>query len=287
MKNILVPTDFSTESYAAYQVALQLARQTGGHITLLHVLEGAEVATGNFSTSGGPSGVTNSDSGIDQIFTIKLLEVIKRRMHRLMDEAGTLAPGVKVQDTVEMGRIGDGILTAIERHSIDLVVMGAQGHGAMENFFVSSTTERLIRLAPCPVLTVKHSQANFEVRNIVFPSDFSAETAGAIDGLRQVQATFPQATLHLLHVVSSSRAPTAEQQMQAFGEQYQLPNFKTAVVDAERTSLGIEQYAQQVRADLVVIPTHARSGLSAFLQTSIAETVATHAYPPVLTYHFR
>ena len=45
------------------------------------------------------------------------------------------------------------------------------------------------------------------------------------------------------------------------------------------------QYAQQVNADLVVIPTHARSGLSSFFHTSIAEAVATHAFPPVLTYH--
>ncbi len=52
-------------------------------------------------------------------------------------------------------------------------------------------------------------------------------------------------------------------------------------------STGIEQYAQKVGADLVVMPTHARTGLSGFFQTSIAETVATHAFPPVLTYHAR
>ena len=42
--------------------------------------------------------------------------------------------------------------------------------------------------------------------------------------------------------------------------------------------------ALPVRIDLLVVPTHGRTGLRHFLQTSIAETVATHAFPPVLTF---
>jgi nucleotide-binding universal stress UspA family protein len=55
-------------------------------------------------------------------------------------------------------RIGNGIMTAIERHGTDLVIVGAQGH-EMENFFVSSNTEPVIRLAPCPVLSLRETSA--------------------------------------------------------------------------------------------------------------------------------
>ena len=288
MKNLLVPTDFSAESHHAFEVALQLAKQTGGRVTLLHVLEAPEAATANFSTFGGPVNggeLPNNDGGMDRIFVIKLMEVTKRRLHALRTEAETLAPGVTVGDGVEMGRIGEGILQAVERHGCDLVVMGAQGHGAMENFFVGSNTERLIRLATVPVLTVKHQQAQFEVRNIVFPSDFTDEATSAIAGLQQVQAAFPNATVHLLHVADGAETQATQQQQQAFAQRAGLTNFQPGTISAHSTSAGIEQYAQQVNADLVVIPTHARSGLSRFLQTSIAETVATHALPPVLTYH--
>ncbi|MET4076287.1 universal stress protein [Hymenobacter sp. UYCo722] len=289
MKNILVPTDFSAESHHAYAVALQMAKATGGHVTLLHVLESVETYTPNFSTFGGPvngSELPNSEGGMDQIFMIKLMEATKHRMHALKEEAGQLAAGVPVADAVEMGRIGDGILSAIQRHGIDLVVMGAQGHGAMENFFVGSNTERLIRLAPCPVLTVKHApRPNFAVRTIVFPSDFTIESAGAAEGLRQVQAAFPQATLHLLHVVTGTGTTTAREHMRAFAERAQLANTQGEMIEASSPAAGIEQYARQAHADLVVIPTHARTGLSGFFQSSIAETVATHIFPPVLTYH--
>lgn len=281
MKNILVCTDFSPEAHNAFEVALQLARHTGGRVTLLHVLEEAEGMAGGFSTMGTPTG----GHSVDQIFIIKLLEVTKRRMHALRDEAARLAPEVPVQDEVEIARVGDGILHAIERDHIELVVLGARGHGAVEHFFVSSTTERIIRLAPCPVLTVKHPHPDFDVQNIVFPSDFAADAASALEGLRQVQAGFPNAKLHLLHVAAGGSNHIARQQMEEFAQQHHLLNCQTAEVDAERTSTGIEEYARNVGADMVVIPTHARSGLSRFLRTSIAETVATQAFPPVLTYH--
>lgn len=283
MNNILVPTDFSPEARHAFEVALHLAKHTKGRITLLHVLDLAEA--GGFSSSG--STISSTNGSIDQIFAIKLMESTKRRLHDLMREAATWAADVPVQDAVENDRIGEGILAAIKHHDINLVVMGTQGHGATEHFFVGSNTERTIRLSPCPVLTVKHAQQDFKVRNIVFPSDFTEEAALATDRLHQVLATFPDATLHLLHVASDRDEHGMRQQMQAFAERAQLLHVQTGVVTAKSTVAGIEEFAQQVNADLVIIPTHARSGLSSFFRTSIAETVATHAFPPVLTYHFR
>ena len=145
----------------------------------------------------------------------------------------------------------------------------------------------MILLAPCPVLTVKHQHAQSSVRTIVFPADFSVEAARALHGLRRVQAAFPEATLHLLHVISGDSDAVAQHQMQDFATQHHLTHYQTATINAERTSTGIEEYARQVQAELILMPTHAHSGLSSFLHTSIAETVATHALPPVLTYHFQ
>ena len=285
MKNLLVPTDFSPEAHYAYEVALQLAKHTQGTVTLLHVLEALGDGGGGFSTVGGPVG----GRSINQTFPIRLIEATKRRMQALKEEAMQRVPGVPVLDSIKIGTVGDSILRGIERHNTDLVVMGARRHGDMSHVFWSSNTERMIRLAPCPVLTVKHQHAQFEARTIVFPSDFSDEAARALDGLRHVQAFFPNAELHLLHVGSGNEKEAAwlQQQMQDFARQHQLSNCKTAEVGASSTSTGIEEYAQNVHADLVVMPTHTHSLLGNLLHTSIAEAVATHAFPPVLTYHFQ
>ena len=286
MKNILVPTDFSPEAHHAFEVALQLARRINGRVTLLHVLE--LPATTGFSTYGGPVGgseLPNSSSEPEELYMMKLLQLVKRRMVGLMAEAAQLAPTVPVHDVVQTNRVGSAILRTIEEQETDLVVMGAQGHTATEYFFLGSNTERLVRLAPCPVLAVTHPAGTFDVRTMLFPSDFSAETDRAVPELRRVQAMFPDATLHLLCIVAEAgeREDTLEK-MDAFANRHQLTHYKASVVVAPSPSAAIPKFAKLVAADLVVVPTHGRTGLSRLLQASIAEAVATHSFPPVLTF---
>lgn len=102
----------------------------------------------------------------------------------------------------------------------------------------------------------------------------------------RVLTAFPDATLHLLHVAASGNDEEARQHMRAFATRHQLTHYQTASVQADGVSAGVEQYAQQVQADLVVLPTYHHSGLSSFLHAGITDTVAAHALPPVLTYHF-
>lgn len=286
MKNLLVPTDFSPESHHAFELALQLAHRLGGNVTLLHVVELPDSAT--FNTSGGP-GSGLPDGGIDATFIVQLLHATKQRLNDLVAHAGRTAPGVPVHEMLRTARIGPTLLQAIEDHQIDLVVIGAQGHTAWEHFFLGSNSERLVRLAPCPVLTVKHAVADFDPRHIVFPSDFTEEADHAVAGLRRVQALFPEAELHLLHVTACEGATehaAARARIMAFAARHNLANVRPAVMCTLSPSAGIPDYAHQVGADLVVVATHGRTGLSRFLQSSIAETVATHAFPPVLTFHF-
>ena len=286
MKNLLVPTDFSPESHHAFAVALQLAHRVGANVTLLHVVEAPETA--NFSTYGGPVGgseLPNSNGGMDEVFMIQLLKVIKRRMHELIAEAGRTAPHVVVRDLVLTARTGSAILQAIEEQHIDLVVIGAQVHTALEHLFEGSHTEQLVRLAPCPVLTVKYAVTDFAPRRILFASDFTAEADQAVPGLRQVQALFPDAQLHLLQVVEEEeQCATAQAHIAAFAQRHGLTHPHPAVFVDSSPITGITVYARQVQADLLVVPTPGRTGLRHFLQTSIAETVATHAFPPVLTF---
>lgn len=282
MKNLLVPTDFSAAAHHAYVAALHLARGIGGRVTLLHVLEAPKAR----KAKSDDDPAEDDGAGPLPLPNPQRLEDARHRLQALQNEAAQLAAGVPVAEVVEVGRVGKGILRAIQHHGIDLVVVGAQGHGALTHFLVGSNTEHLIRLASCPVLTIKNPPANaFAVRTILFPSDFSEELPIGSGGLRQVQAAFPEAALHLLHVRKSRRGSPALPRIRAFAERAGLHNVHMEVVRAGSAAAGIAQYAQRVGADLVVIPTHARTGISALLQNSIAETVATHALPPVLTYH--
>ncbi|MFD2720542.1 universal stress protein [Hymenobacter monticola] len=285
MQNILVPTDFSAASRHAYLVALQLAGATNGNVVLLHVVAPPKL---RLSAPGPENDFSDGDEAPRAGATVspQLLEAARHRMEAFQQEVPSSDTNVSVAGEVVGSRVGEGILQAIERHGSHLVVMGAHGHSAVRRLFLGSNTERLIRLSHCPVLTVKNElQGEFSVRTILFPSDFNQELPIGSGGLRQVQAAFPEAALHLLHVRKKTKRRLAPPPIQAFAERACLHNVHVAIIQASSPAEGIAQYAKRIGADLVVIPTHARTGLSSFLQTSIAETVATHALPPVLTYH--
>ncbi|MCB2377809.1 universal stress protein [Hymenobacter sp. BT635] len=279
MKNILVPTDFSAAAHNAFEVALRLAQRTGGSVTLLHVEEHPD--TPRFSSSGGRMGANS----IEDVFMLKLLQKIKHQMHELMAEGRRLAPEVPVHDLLRTSSLVNSVLEVIAERHIDLVVMGAQKHSAWQHFFAGSNTERLVRTATCPVLTVKHPEMQFNVQHIVFPSDFSDEADRAVPDLQRIQAVFPDATLHLLKVVPDiDQYAAAMARIQSFAERHQLTHVEPEVIDAADVSVGIPLFAQQAHADLVVMPTHAHTGLSHYLHHNVAENVAVHAAPPVLTF---
>ncbi|UOQ74723.1 universal stress protein [Hymenobacter cellulosilyticus] len=279
MKNLLVPTDFSPAAHNAFEVAVRLAQRTGGAVTLLHVEEHND--TPRFSSSGGRMG----GSSLEDVFMLKYLQKIKHQMHELKAEGQRLAPDVPVEDVLRTSSLVNSVLDVIAERQIDLVVMGAQEHSAWQHFFAGSNTERLVRMAPCPVLTVKHPEMQFNVQHIVFPSDFSAEADRAVPDLQRIQAIFPDATLHLLKVVPDiDHYSEALTQIQSFTERHRLEHCEADVIDASNASVGIPLFAQQTHADLVVMPTHAHTGLSHFLHHNVAENVALHAVPPVLTF---
>ncbi|SMB98402.1 UspA domain protein [Hymenobacter roseosalivarius DSM 11622] len=283
MQNILVPTDFSPEAHNAFEVAVQLAHRTHGQITLLHVVEAAG-GTSMVTTGGVSSGASRHG-----VFMVQLLQRTKQRMRQLIAEMIRTAPDVTVHDRVVTGDVDEAILEVIREQNIDLVVMGAHIHAPafLHLFDLDSHAERLVRLSPCPVLTVKLPAPHFEVRSIVFASDFSHEADRAVRSLRQVCAAFPEATLHLLDVVTRAEDySSAIDRIYAFADRHHLLNYEPDVVNAPQVSVGVPRYAEQSHADLVVMLSHGRTGLWHFLHGgSTAESVAVQAKAPVLTFH--
>ncbi len=280
MKNILVPTDFSPEAQYAFDAALQLAQRSGGQLLLLHTIE--LPTTSHIATSGGLVG----GHGLNDVYVLKTLQATKRRMHQLIDQAHRVAPAVPVRELVLTTDLEAAVLDTIEQHEIDLVVMGAHEHTSWTRFFLNSSTEQIMRVASCPVLTVKHPAPDFDVRHLVFASDFSDEANLVAPDLHQLLALFPEATLHLLDVVpSADRHDQALAAIHEFAERHEFRHYEAEVFDAPRASTGIPRFAEQAHADLVVMLTHGRSALSHLFQGSISEDVALHAIPPVMTVH--
>jgi nucleotide-binding universal stress UspA family protein len=145
---IVVPTDFSGDSEAAFQWARDLSVALGASIDLLHVVENPMAA-----------GVWSSPMYTAEVkgLQINLVRDAEQRLRQFGPKmAGT---GGGVQRTVRVGDSAQQIVAFAAELGADLIVMGTRGKTGLSHALMGSVAEHVSRTAPCPVVTVKSSQA--------------------------------------------------------------------------------------------------------------------------------
>ncbi len=140
-KKILVGCDFSPASNAALEYGLGLAQEFEAELHLIHIIEPQVYSDFLVASSSGVGG------DADDIKTR-----MDRRLADLVTEEVMNWCGVKT--AVIEGRPFETITDYAGERDIDLIVLGVRGHGVVETLFLGSTTDRVIRKAQCPVLSV-------------------------------------------------------------------------------------------------------------------------------------
>ena len=144
VKHILVPTDFSAGSQAAVRYAYDLAHALGATLHVVHVLENP-FAPGAFMemyTPPSPEYFVDMERQAEEKLRASLTAEQKANVHTVM--------------TTRLGVPANEILARIEEDpAIDLVVMATHGRGGVARFVMGSVTDKIIRSAPCPVVTIR------------------------------------------------------------------------------------------------------------------------------------
>lgn len=138
-QTLLVPHDFSPHSDAALDTAIDLAKAFGAKLDLVHVYHRPALI---FE----PYGVQPVEPLITEI-----PEAAKRRLQRELDKV--LAAGVEATAEVIEGSASETLVALSAK--VDLIVMGTHGFTGLPHVLLGSVAERTVRLAECPVLTVK------------------------------------------------------------------------------------------------------------------------------------
>jgi universal stress protein A len=142
---ILVPTDFSADADAALRYAIDLAKPFGAIVELLHVVEDP-LAAGMWSAEF----YTAEIAGLN----LNLVKDAEARLRGIVEE--TKAP-LPLSGEVHIGPAFATILDTAREHGADLIVMGTKGRTGLAHLLIGSVAERVVRLAPCPVLTVRRT----------------------------------------------------------------------------------------------------------------------------------
>lgn len=279
MKTILVPTDFSDQATYALDMAAAIARKSNAKVHLLNVVEAPHGSS--FNAMGE---VTMPDAS-DNMFFVQMVEASKGKFATMAEE-GKYAD-IKLDGLVEVGHPFEHISRTITEHEVDLVVMGTQGtSGGMEEFFVGSNTEKVVRRAKCPVLTVKTPVDISGIKNIAFATNFRDDYSVLIEQLVNLQKLF-DATIHMVSVNTPSSFETDryyKKAMKEFVEKHRLENYTMNVYNDDPEEDGIIYFAEDINADMIALGTHGRTGLGRLLSSSIAEDIVNHAKRPVWTF---
>lgn len=161
VKTILVPTDFSDCSEAAVKYGYALAEAFGAAIHLLNVVQDPYAMPWTADAFAAPMGDMLTDWEAQA----------KRRLTETV-------PTSSAAPTVLKTLVGSPYLSIVryaEQHHVDLIVLGTHGRGPLGHMLLGSVAERVVRTAPCPVLTVRHPQREFVTEGRVGER---AETAG-------------------------------------------------------------------------------------------------------------
>ncbi|MCI0457235.1 MAG: universal stress protein, partial [Gemmataceae bacterium] len=149
LHRILVPTDFSKHSQTALKYAVALAEKFGAEIHLLHVVQDFAVFLPDAVTAGPPV-----LPPVDQ-----LTAAVRDALARVIRE-NKLEP-LPIHSEAREGTPYHEIIAFAQEKDIDLIIMGTHGRGGLAHLLLGSVTEKVVRKAPCPVLTVRDPEHEF------------------------------------------------------------------------------------------------------------------------------
>lgn len=150
LKNILVATDFGEAADAALAYGRALAGRFGATLHLVHVAENIFPHAFGAETYAAMAPELQRD----------IEEAARKRLHELLIDSDKSGPPT-TQSIVTASSPTFGIIDYAKGNNIDLIVMGTHGRGALAHIVMGSVAERVVRLAPCPVLTVRHPEHEF------------------------------------------------------------------------------------------------------------------------------
>lgn len=138
IKKILAPTDLSELSRAGVRYALNLARALGAEVTVYHVVDQEDLM--------------QSPNSVLERYQLALARFLN-------DHFSDLTPWLKVREKLEIGRPEENIVERARKEGSDLIVISTHGGTGLSHVFVGSVTEKVVRTAPCPVLSIHPQQA--------------------------------------------------------------------------------------------------------------------------------
>lgn len=315
---ILVPTDFTETARGSYDFAIALTKKYGGKVDLLHVVPMFKYLNESVSRLGLPLDmdkdiyphlITESESRLEQELKDYFPEEVRGKTFVRVDR-----------------KASDCIVEEAKNREIDLILMGATGARGRDILW-GSTTEKVVRKSSVPVLAIPSSAKPTDIDRILVPTDYSELSFNSLRGaVSLANSLAAEITLyHVVELYGSIsenepresgrdeldsikekllkkvetwmlKFPEFGLALERVGDEIQILSSRggdkkrvklnTIVTKAISAHYEISEYAEN-NADMIVLTTHGRSGLSHLFLGSTTEKVVQATTKPVLTWRPR
>ncbi|MEP1095591.1 MAG: universal stress protein [Cyclobacteriaceae bacterium] len=272
MKKILVPIDFSDVSKYAAEFALDLAERSGAEIVFLHSMH-----FNYFNDFPHAPGLN-----LQQMIT-DVQDAVENNMKNFVEEFKT---SVNIDTEISGLHLQVAVKDIVNEQNIGLVVIGTKGSSGWTEFLVGSNTERIVRWANCPVISIPN-KSNFDsIKRILVAIDLAEIQDEFMIKLSKLQKLF-SAHMEFLWVRTPHNIENSERVTEEFNEVLKKFGFRDSSFTIAKSVFpadGILQQVSDLKADMVAMATHSRRGISHWLSGSLTEDTVNHVNVPVWTF---
>lgn len=272
IKNILVPTDFTQSSVYALQAAIKFAKKISGQIYLFHQIDL-------------PKGWDNMTEEEKDTFpdARKKEQEMQENFDKLMKEKKYAI--THIHPIYSAGDFLTDAADLAKDYEIDLVVMGSDGADGMKEWLFGTNAQKMTNKVDVPVLVVKHDIGEFELKQVVFASEFKEDAKEPFIQLIDLLRNFGS-HIHLLYVAPVEDFVVDEKilaRMKEFEDLcWALPCYVHG--RAEQTvELGIKFFMANARAELLCLVHHSKNPIEKLFKGSVSEKLINHLECPVLS----
>lgn len=280
MKNILIPTDFSENSWNAVKYALEFFKDTECDFYLLHVTI-----------------IYNYASGESPIMPLPAVEVIdktvlkraKTQLKKLLKKIDELPhnPKHKFYTISNYDYFIDAVKAHVTEKNIDLIVMGTKGASGLKKAMIGSNTGDLITRVKCPVLIIPENAVFKEIKEIAFPTDYHLFYPTKILNSILEFTKMHDSILRIVHIVKKDEEVT----------DFQLENkeFLKNFFDDEKHSFhkitnkkiedGVQCFVESRDIDMIVMIAKNLNLFQRILFRPTVEEISYHTDVPFLVLH--
>ncbi|RSK38675.1 universal stress protein [Mangrovimonas spongiae] len=279
MKNILLPTDFSQNSWEAIEYAINLFQDGECTFYLMHSYEPQVSAPSTAVTSKRANSVIMES--IKNEATLGLQKVLKQINSLPLNENHTF------KTIIANDYFTDAVETQVNELGIDAVILGTKGASGLKEITLGSNTANLIGKLSCPIIAVPTNVVLKDVKEIGFAVDFSIKSYDkGLDLLKDI-ATHYESKISVVHILNKHKELTAEMLSSKIELESYLKPVPTTFYNLTDVSveLGTRIFSESRQLDMMCVIAKKHGFFERLFNKSQSKSISHHAKVPLIIFN--